>query len=333
MRFQLFLHVLPIVAVLVAWAHQQVEPPLRVTLVDSLNAAMAADILPLFQAELVQELGLDRQHVDFEWIDLDVGNLPAGNDLPASLAAADLVVSFGATAAVKSAVALGRLPTRHLLALLPPATAALLLRQTITANGSGAIGWLETSAEDIAFSILGRLLANRSGSPLRVGVLYLEGHDSAAASSRHLGSSSFIPLPVALPAGAATPMIIEETVDMAAAAALGPLPVDAFWLATDSTGPTVDIVRQIIARTGKPVLHASSRAAVAAGALMSLNPEPADLAREAARLARQLLESDGDAVATTGRRIGLALNLTTAAALGIVPPHDLVELSRDRLYR
>jgi ABC-type uncharacterized transport system substrate-binding protein len=164
--------------------------------------------------------------------------------------------------------------------------------------------------------------------------------DGSAESSAALLASAvelpgFVPVPFhpgPRPRGAPLLSSVLAAVEDAAAGADG---VDAFWLAVDASGPLEAMVRAIARRTGRPVLYAPSEAAVAAGALMSLAPEPRSTAAEAAALAARLLNGtapEGTRVRTP-HRVDFSLNLTTADRLGIVPPHELVELARGRLFR
>jgi len=333
-RSSLFLHVLPIVVALVAWAHHPVAPAWRIILVDSLEAGLAGEVLPVFQAELERQLGESGRRVVIDRVELS----PAGGarDLRDRLAGVDLVVSFGAAAALQSRKAAQRARVQHLLAFLPTGLASSLAGRSAGALEPPLVVGGEASSQTIAYSIARRLLASRSGPPLRVGVLYRTATAGAGpAAPSFLDADAFVPLPLELPADAGSRATAERIVAAAVAAAAQRAAVDAFWLALDASLTTADVVADIIARTGMPVLHASGRAAVAAGALLSVTAEPTDLAREAAALAGRLLAGDAGAAGTLRerRRLGLALNLTTAATLGIVPPHDLLELSRGRLYR
>lgn len=335
MRFQLFLHILPVVAVLVAWAHQQATPPLRIAVVESLTSELAAEVVQAFEAEVERQLDIGGRRVAF--VRQHVAPAADGEaGLVRRLRDVDLVVSFGRIAAIRSAQELTRSTTRHVVALFAGGAGPY----QVSAAGEAAAPWSLAAAdptiETVASSIARRLLASRAGPPLRVGVLHqASAGDRTAMTRPRLGSSFVVSLPITQPNRHGTTSLVEQGVTTAIEAASGASGVDAYWLALDQELPLRDIVQAIVARTGKPVLYAASRAAVATGALFSVAPEPADLAREAARVAARLL--DGGAADATlspvARRISLALNLTTARALGIVPPHDLLELSRGRLFR
>lgn len=333
MRTSLFLHVLPIVLILVAWAHYQVEPPWRIALVDSLQADLAQEILPIFEAEVEQQLGEAGGRVVIDRVPLEAGGAP---DLPERLAGVDLVVSFGAVAAKRSRSAAGHAPVQHLLAFLPADVASDSTGRAPGALETALVAGSEQSAQTIAYSIARRLLASRAGPPLRIGALYRTATGGAGqAVSALLDPAAFVPLPLDLAGDLGAPVLAERIVAEAVAAAAREPAIDAFWLDLDPSLTSPAMVGGIIGRTGRPVLYASGRAAVAAGALLSVAIEPGDLAREAADRASRLLQGDdqGAAAADRARRLGFALNLATAEALGIVPPHDLLELSRGRLYR
>jgi ABC-type uncharacterized transport system substrate-binding protein len=111
--------------------------------------------------------------------------------------------------------------------------------------------------------------------------------------------------------------------------------VDAFWLDSELAAPVDRLVQAIEQRTGRPVIFAPAEAGVTAGALMSLAPSPMSVANESARHALRILDGEVPAspLPLTPFNIELALNLDTADRLGIVPPHELLELAHGRLFR
>lgn len=333
-RFLLLLQLLPFALVLVASAQQQVPPSTRVAVVESLPSAIAADLLPVFEAELAALLERDGYGVI-----LDHMRLPddATARLADRLAYADIVVTFGAAAAIDGMQALEGRAIPSVLAWVPYG----LAHQLAAASGrAGSVGIVERQRADAAFVVAGHLLVARCCAPLRIGLLHPQGLRGDDVLLTHLAEAMngalVRPLPFAVPQVSSALLDLQETVLATAMAAASADPLlDGYWLALDQAVPAEHLVRDIKAHTGKPVLYAAGEEAVAAGALMSLALAPESTARDAALLARQLMSATPPAEATplAPRRIDFALNLTTAAALGIVPSHDLLELAGQRLYR
>jgi ABC-type uncharacterized transport system substrate-binding protein len=119
------------------------------------------------------------------------------------------------------------------------------------------------------------------------------------------------------------------------AAVAGVDTVDAFWLDSELTAPIDMLVQAIEQRTGRPVIFAPAEAGVTAGALMSLAPSPLSVANESARNALRILDGEVPAspLPLASFNVEFALNLETADRLGIVPPHELLELAHGRLFR
>ena len=338
MRFFLFFPALPLVVGLIAWVQYDAETSVRVVILESLAAGMAGDVLPVFEAELAAQLAVDRRYARYVRISVAPNGRPTLPQME-HLAAADLVVSFGAAAAESGRRATHGTATPHLFAYLPR-DLALSLTDQATGQGraptTGITGQLPSGA---AFAIAGQLLASRHAPPLRIGLVHLAATSDSARTRQLLAeaalSPGFVSLPVVLPDAVDLGAMIEGVVAVAAEAVAGDLPVDAFWLALDATAPLEAMVRAIETRTGRPVVYAPSQAAVAAGALMSLAPEPRSTAREAALLAKRLLDgvAPADGPVRAPHPVDFSLNLETAAALGIVPSHELMELARGRLFR
>lgn len=338
MRFFLFLPVLLSAVGVVAWVHDEVEVLFEVVILESLDVNTARDVLSAFEAELDARLIADQRRGRFLRVRVPPGGpllLPAGY----RLVDADLVVSFGRAAAEQGSRALAGAVTPHLFAYLPR-DLELSLSEVRDGDGrspaTGITGHLPRGA---AFAIARQLLASRSGSPLTIGILYRADSSNALGTLRHsaevAASHDFVALPFTMATGADTAALLQTVGDAAAAAAAGEVAIDAFWLAVDAAAPLDLLVRAIETRTGRPVVYAPSEAAVAAGALMSLAPEPLGTAREAAALAKRLLDgaAPADLPLRAPHRVDLSLNLETADSLGIVPGHQLLELARGRLFR
>lgn len=323
---------------LVAWA-QRIDPvPIQVLILDSLAIAVATDVLPVFEAELRAELGATGHTVAYHRVRF--GSEPSRRPSQLSqLLHADLVVSFGASATEHASRALSGTATPHLFAFVPRQLAADMTtsaRRSGASRSTGIAGQLQRGS---AVTIATRLLATRPGSPLRIGVLYPLGRQELApfapTSANAQELARFVDVPFERSHDTSAEAVLASVVNAAAAAVSGQPSIDVFWIAFELAAPFDILVRAIEDRTGRPVLFAPTEAAVAAGALMSLAPEPVTTAREAAMLASQLLGGTAPAMLPTRSpsRVELALNLTTAEALDIVPPHELLELARGRLFR
>ena len=338
MRVYLFFPVLPLVVGLLAWVQYDSETTLSVVILESLDAGTAAEVLPIFEAELTAHLAFDQRRARFAHLHVTPARPSTLPDLE-RLAAADLVVSFGTAAAERGSQALRGTATPHLFAYLPR-DLALSLTNAATGEGraptTGITGQLPRGA---AFAIAAQLLASRDAPPLRIGILHQTSPTNQTRTMRLLAevanAPGFVSVPFTLPEDADTPAMLASVAAAAAEAARRELPVDAFWLALDAAAPLDLLVRAIERRTGRPVVYAPSEAAVAAGALMSLAPEPRSTAREAALLAKRLLDgaTPADIPVRAPHRVDFSLNLETADALGIVPSHELMELARGRLFR
>lgn len=330
--------VLMVMLGLVAWAQRSEPLPLEVLIFDSLAIAIATDALPVFEAELRAELAATGHTVVFHRSHLSHGEerLPA---LPLELPDADLVVSFGALATERASEALRGATTPHLFAFVPSRVASDVMANARSEGQQPPTGLSGQIQGSSAFAIAARLLGTRPGSPLRIGLVHpAPSHVSgfapdSAGDGQELGR--FVDVPFERPPDASPEAVLASVVAATMeAAALEPA-VDAFWLALEVAGPVDLLVQAIEEGTSRPVLFAPTEGAVAAGALMSLAPEPVTTAREAAMLARLLLGGTEPSVlpVRTPRRVELALNLTTAEALQIIPPHELLELARGRLFR
>jgi putative tryptophan/tyrosine transport system substrate-binding protein len=338
LRFYLFFPVLPLVVGLLAWVQYDSETTLSVVILESLDAGTAAEVLPIFEAELAAHLAFDQRRARFVHLHVIPARPSTLPDLE-RLATADLVVSFGTAAAEGGSPAPPDAATPPPFPS-PPRDLALSLTNAATGEGraptTGITGQLPRGA---AFAIAAELLASRDAPPLRIGILHQTSPTSQPRTMRLLAevanAPGFVSVPFTLPEGADTPTMLASVAAAAAAAARRELPVDAFWLALDAAAPLDLLVRAIERRTGRPVVYAPSEAAVAAGALMSLAPEPRSTAREAALLAKRLLDgaTPADIPVRAPHRVDFSLNLETADALGIVPSHELMELARGRLFR
>ena len=323
---------------LVAWA-QRIDPlPLQVLILDSLAIAIATDVLPVFEAELRAELGATGHTVNYHRARIGPETTGLLSHLP-QFQSADLVVSFGASATEHVSRALRDGTTPHLFAFVPRQLASDLATSSRSAGATPSTGIAGQLQRGSAIAIALRLLGARPGPPLRIGVLYPRGSEdpspvaSSAADARE--PAHFIGVPFERARHTSAEAILASVVDAAAAAGSSDPPIDAFWIGIELAAPFDTLVRAVEERTGRPILFAPTEAAVAAGALMSLAPEPVTTAREAAMLASRLLNGTTPAMlpVRSPRRVELALNLTTAEALDIVPPHELLELARGRLFR
>jgi putative tryptophan/tyrosine transport system substrate-binding protein len=338
LRVYLFFPVLPLVVGLLAWVHYDSETTLSIVILESLDAGTAGEVLPIFEAELAAHLARDQRRASFAHVHVTPSTASTLPDLE-RLSTADLVVSFGTAAAERGSRLLRGAATPHLFAYLPR-DHALSLTNAATGDGrartTGIIGQLPRGA---AFAIAAQLLASRDAPPLRIGILHQTSPTSQPRTQRLLAevanAPGFVSVPFMLHADADTPAMLASVAAAAVEAARRELPVDAFWLALDAAAPLDLLVRAIERRTGLPVVYAPSEAAVAAGALMSLAPEPRSTAREAALLAKRLLDgaTPADIPVRAPHRVDFSLNLETADGLGIVPSHELMELARGRLFR
>jgi putative ABC transport system substrate-binding protein len=320
---------------LVAWAQRLDPVPLQVLILDSLAHATATDALPAFQAELRTELGSIGHTVAFHRVPLASA---ADRRLP-ELPHADLVVSFGALATEHASHSLRGSTIPHLFAFVPRRLAADVTTLARNAGGSTPTGITDHLQSSSAVAIASRLLETRPGPPLRIGFLYPVGSEGPArfappsADARQLGR--FVDVPFAWSEDTSAGTVLESVVSGAAAAVADEPLIDCFWISVDLAVRFDILVHAIEERTGRPVLFAPTQAAVAAGALMAMAPEPVTTARDAAMMATKLLDGTAPAMLPTRspRRIEFALNLTTAETLDIVPPHELLELARGRLFR
>jgi hypothetical protein len=337
-RIGVFLPALAVAGTLAAWIHEDSGPALRIVVLESLASATANAVVPAFQTALAGHLQADRRMASIEHVHIAVADFEPLL-LRDTLSGADLVVSFGALAAETARAALVGSTTPHLFAFVPR---GLALALTTPPTGSvqppitGIDGQLPRGA---ALALVDRLLASRSGAPLRIGILHQVISGSTEATTSLLADAvtapGFVPIPFELEPRPEAAAMLSSVVAAAVSAVAGEQRVDAFWLALETTAPLDLLVQAIEVQTGRPVIYAPSEAAVAAGALMSLAPEPRSTGREAAALARRLLDgaSASDIPLRAPHRVDFALNLETADALGIVPPHELLELARGRLFR
>ena len=337
MRLGVFLPALAVAGTLAAWIHEDSGPGLRIVVLDSLASATANAVVPAFQTALAGHLQADRRMASIEHLHIAVTELEPPL-LREALRGADLVVSFGALAAETARAALVGSTTPHLFAFVPRGLALALTTPVGSAQPpiTGIDGQLPRGA---AMALADRLLASRSGAPLRVGLLHQVIGGSAEATTSLLADAvtapGFVPIPFELEPGPEAAAMLSSVVAAAVGAVAGEPEVDAFWLALETTAPLDLLVQAIEAQTGRPVIYAPSEAAVAAGALMSLAPDPRSTGREAAALANRLLDGTpvSDIPLRAPHRVDFALNLETADTLGIIPPHELLELARGRLFR
>lgn len=336
MRIALFPPVLLVVGALVAWIHDDSGSSLRIVILDSLARSTADAVVPAFQTALTGHLAADSRAASFQRIRLAT---PVREPLILRevLRSADLVVSFGALAAQTSGAALEGSTTPHLFAFVPRALAQSLMAPAAVSGDQPTTGISGQPPRGAAFAIAERLLASRSGAPLRIGLLHEVTGGSLDTTTRLLADAvpapGFVPIP--FEPGPEPGTLVSSVVAAAANAASGAQPIEAFWLALEASAPLDLLVRAIEGETGRPVIYAPSEAAVEAGALMSLAPEPRSLGQQAAFLAMRLLDGAvaGDLSLWAPHRVDFALNLETADALGIIPPHELIELARGRLFR
>lgn len=338
MRYFLVLPILPLVVGLLAWVHLDTDAALRVVILESLDAGTADDVLPIFEIELSGQLALDRRGARFEHIRVGPARAPRRPELD-RLAGADLVVSFGTVAAETGNRALLGTAIPHLFAFVPRHLALTLTDEATRAERAPTTGLAGDLPRGAALAIASRLLASRDARSLNIGIVHRVRDPGSAQTRRVLAEAAetpgFVSVPFVVPEGSDVATIRDGVGAAAAEAALREPPVDAFWLALDATAPLDRLVRIIEQRTGLPVVYAPSEAAVAAGALMSLAPEPRSIAREAAVLAKQLLDgaTPTDVPVRAPSRVDFSLNLETADALGIVAGHELMELARGHLFR
>ncbi len=337
MRIALFLPVFILVGALVAWIHEEAVSPLRIVVVESLAEATAEAVVPVFKGELVDRLAAGGRMATFERLHI-ARRADAAPEALALLATADLVVSFGPLAAEAASAALRATSVPHLFAFVPRQQALVLTDAAArpAAAVTGVSGQLPRGA---AYAIAERLLATRTGAPLRIGLLHqVLGGNPATTSSLLAGAvdaPGFLPIPVTTPPDSETEDVMAAVVAAAVRAAAGEQRIEAFWLALDASAPLALVVQAIEAQTGQPVIYAPGEAAVAAGALMSLAAEPSSTARETAALAVRLLDGarPSELSLRAPHRVEFALNLETADLLGIIPPHEVLELARGRLFR
>ncbi len=334
MRIALLFLALPLALSLVALAQQPAPATRRVVLVDSLPAIIAERVVPALEAELASLLAREGQRVRVSTLRGALGPELASRQLAAS----DLVISLGRGAAASTARALAGTATPHLFAFVPPTTAARLVSTDGSPARGRATGIVGRLSRAVALAMLRQLLARREAAPLRVGVVHLaERHatdDAARLLARADGSLELVPIRVALPPDATTGTAVEAVRAAIAEASQGGR-FAGFWLTIEPPADVPALVRAINEGTEGQVLYAPGLDAVAAGALMSLVPEPESMARDVAVLAKRLLDGrePGDLPLQAPSQVDLALNLKTADLLGIVPSPELLELTRGRLYR
>ena len=334
MRIALLLLALPLALSLVALAQQPIPSTRRVVLVDSLPAIIAERVVPALEAELTSLLAQEGQRVLLSTLRGSLGLELASQQLASS----DLVISLGRVAAGSAARALAGTATPHLFAFVPPTTAARLVSSDGSPARARATGIAGRLSRAVALAMLRQLLAGREGVPQRVGVVHLaELHatdDAARLLARADASLELVPIRVALPPDATTAAIVEAVREAIADASEG-RGFAGFWLTIEPPVDVPALVRAINAGTEGQVLYAAGLEAVAAGALMSLVPEPESMARDVAAMAKRLLDGrePGELPVQAPTQVDIALNLKTADLLGIVPSPELLELTRGRLYR
>ncbi|MEZ5861119.1 MAG: hypothetical protein R3D28_19440 [Geminicoccaceae bacterium] len=334
MRIALLFVALPLALSLVALAQQPAPATRRVVVVDSLPAIIAERVVPALEAELASLLARDGQRLRLATLRGSLGPELATQQLASS----DLVISLGRAAAASAARALAGTTTPHLFAFVPPTTAARLVSTDGSPARGRATGIAGRLSRVVALAMLRQLLAGREAAPLRVGVVHLaEPHasdDAARLVARAPGSLELVPIRVATAPDATTGMII-EAVRAAIADASNTGGFAGFWLTIEPPVDVPALVRAINGGTGGPVLYAPGLDAVAAGALMSIVPEPDSMARDVAAMAKRLLDGREPAAlpVQSPSQVDFALNLKTADLLGIVPSPELLELTHGRLYR
>lgn len=334
MRIVFLFLALPLALSLVALAQQPVPSTRRIVLVDSLPAIIAERVVPALQAELTSLLAQEGQRVRLSTLRGSLGPELATQQLASS----DLVISLGRAAAASVARALAGTATPHLFAFVPPTTAARLVSTDGSPSRSRTTGIAGRLSRAVTLAMLRQLLAGMEAAPLRIGVVHLaELHasdDAARLVARADRSLELVPIRVALAPDATTGAIVEAVREAIADASNG-RGFAGFWLTIEPPVDVPALVRAINAGTEGQVLYAPGLDAVAAGALMSLVPEPESMARDVAAMARRLLDGlePGDLPVQAPRQVDIAINLSTADLLGIVPSPELLELTRGRLYR
>jgi hypothetical protein len=327
-----------IILAFAAWSDEESSASLRVVMVESLALSSAELVIPAFSLAFDRQLAIEGRSASVELLRLDPAR-PVPQLGGAALTRADLVVSFGAVATEAVQTALLGSPTPHVFAFVPRGLAAAVMAANSGERSGRVAGIAGPLPRGAALAIAKELLSTRSGAPLRIGLVHplIDGNteSTAALLSRAVELPYFVPVPFDPRPGpsGATPVssmlsAVEDAVSRGES-------VDAFWLAVEVSEPLEAIVRAIEQRTGRPVVYAPSEAAVAAGALMSLAPEPRSTALEAAALAGRLMSGNAplDMPVRTPHRVDFSLNLATAERLGMVPPYELVELARGRLFR
>ncbi|MEZ5862793.1 MAG: hypothetical protein R3D25_01425 [Geminicoccaceae bacterium] len=333
MRIALLFVALPLALSLVALAQQPAPATRRVVVVDSLPAIIAERVVPTLEAELASLLARDGQRLRLATLRGSLGPELATRQLASSTSS-----SARAGRCRKRRRALAGTTTPHLFAFVPPTTAARLVSTDGSPARGRATGIAERLSRVVALAMLRQLLAGREAAPLRVGVVHLaEPHasdDAARLVARAPGSLELVPIRVATAPDATTGMII-EAVRAAIADASNTGGFAGFWLTIEPPVDVPALVRAINGGTGGPVLYAPGLDAVAAGALMSIVPEPDSMARDVAAMAKRLLDGREPAAlpVQSPSQVDFALNLKTADLLGIVPSPELLELTHGRLYR
>lgn len=332
-----FLPILLVTGTLVAWIHEESSASSRIVVLESLSGTTAAAVVPAFEAALAGHLAIDGRLATFVRLPTPVAG-HAQARLREKLHTADLVVSFGAEATVVARASLQGSAIPHLFAFVPRGLAQSLAAPTADAFHPAVTGLTGQLSGGAAFAIADRLLASRDGAPLRIGFVHQAPSEHGEPMARLAAAAGqtygFIPVPFVLGPGPEIGATLASVKSAVLAAMSSENRVEAFWLALEPSAPLDLLVQSIEAETGLPVIYAPSEAAVAAGALMSLAPEPASVGREAAALALRLLDgAPASAIPLRAPfRVELALNLGTAESLGLVPPHELLQLARGRLF-
>jgi putative tryptophan/tyrosine transport system substrate-binding protein len=123
------------------------------------------------------------------------------------------------------------------------------------------------------------------------------------------------------------PLVIQRAEDIAPAFAT--LKADALYVAEDHLVVANRKLIVTLALGARLPTISSSRDSVKAGALMSYGPNASDMFRRTAELVDKILRGTkpGNIPVEQPSKFGLVINLTTARALGIELPHNLLVLA------
>ncbi len=246
----------------------------------------------------------------------------------------DLVISVATLASQAARAVLRDTDIPQLFVFVAAPVQAGLVESTEGATGTNITGQLHgvpaATKVELAMKTLEKIDIPR---PVRIGVLHSD-YPSALADVEEMQRSASVRADVTIaPFRAQAPSDADGVEDMTRAV-LSRLPawtdrVDVLWVAEGPMGRSADFVAAIAAASPVPVVMTPDAKTLCGGALLAVAAEPETEGREAAQMARTILDGTpaGEIPLTRPSEFRVAINLGEAVRRDIVVPPDVLEVA------